>query len=147
SVVANDDGGESNLTYTWSLIGTPPASVGYSGNGTNSAKNVTATFSQAGSYHFRVTVSDTQGASTTSDVIVTVNQTLTSLVIAPGSSAVNENQAVQFGATGYDQFTAAMVTPPAIAWSSTGVGSINSTGLYSAPGASGSGSATITATG
>ena len=78
SVLGADDGGESNLTYTWATTGTPPAAVTFSANGTNGAKNTTATFSQAGSYSFQVTITDAGGLTATSSVNVTVNQTLTS---------------------------------------------------------------------
>ncbi len=50
-----DDGGEANLTYTWATTGTPPAAVTFSANGTNAAKNTTATFTKAGTYTFQVT--------------------------------------------------------------------------------------------
>ena len=81
SVLGADDGGEPNLTYTWATTGTPPASVGFSSNGQNASKNTTATFTAAGNYSFIVTISD--GAlTTTSNVNVTVNQTLTSITVA-----------------------------------------------------------------
>ena len=73
SVLGADDGGESNLTYTWATTGTPPAAVNFSVNGTNGAKNSTATFSKAGSYTFQVTITDAGGSFTTSTVGVTVN--------------------------------------------------------------------------
>src|SRR5262249_30994499 len=57
SVVAQDvTRGEPALVYTWSVVGTPPAAVNFSANGTNGAKNTTATFTKAGSYNFMVTV-------------------------------------------------------------------------------------------
>ena len=50
TVLGADLAGESNLAYTWSTIGTPPAAVTFSEalNGTNAAKNAIATFSKAG---------------------------------------------------------------------------------------------------
>ena len=78
SVLGADDGGEANLTYTWVATGTPPAPVSFSVNGTNGAKNTTATFTAAGNYSFQVTITDAGGLSTTSSVNVTVAQTLTS---------------------------------------------------------------------
>ncbi|HEX3776573.1 MAG TPA: malectin domain-containing carbohydrate-binding protein [Polyangiaceae bacterium] len=74
SVLGADDGGEAQLTYTWATAGSPPASVSFSANGTNAAKNTTATFSQPGNYSFVVTIQDAQGASTTSSVAVSVTQ-------------------------------------------------------------------------
>ena len=61
SVLGADDAGESNLTYTWSTTGTPPAAVSFSTNGSNAAKDTTATFSKAGSYTFQVTITDPGG--------------------------------------------------------------------------------------
>src|SRR5262249_39184207 len=42
SVLGADDGGEANLTYTWSLL-SGPAPVFFSSNGSNASKNATAT--------------------------------------------------------------------------------------------------------
>ena len=73
SVLGADAGGESNLIYTWSTTGTPPAPVGFSVNGTNAAKNTTATFTATGTYNFLVTITDASGLTTTSATTVTVN--------------------------------------------------------------------------
>ena len=78
SVLAADlTAGEPALTYTWSTIGTPPAPVTFSSNGTNAAKNTVATFTQPGSYEFQVTiVNPAAGLSTTSTTSVTVSPAL-----------------------------------------------------------------------
>ena len=139
-----DDGGESLLTYTWSVVGTAPAAVPFSANGTNAAKAVTATFAAAGNYTLRATISDGV-LSTTSDVGVAVNQTLTSITLSPSTATVNVNAQQQFTAVARDQFNATMSVQPAIVWSIfSGNGTINNTGLYTAP--SSAGSATIRAT-
>ncbi|MDP9173513.1 MAG: autotransporter-associated beta strand repeat-containing protein, partial [Planctomycetota bacterium] len=53
SVLGADDGGESNLTYTWLATAKPAGSTPvYSLNGTNAAKNSTVTFDRYGSYTF-----------------------------------------------------------------------------------------------
>ena len=70
SVFGADDAGESNLTYTWSATG--PAGVLFSANGTNAAKNSTATFTKKGTYNFLVTITNSVGGSITSSVSVTV---------------------------------------------------------------------------
>jgi len=72
SVLGADDGGESNLIYTWAVIGTPPAPVSFSRNGSNAAKNSTATFTKAGSYSLVVTIKDASASSVTSSVSVVV---------------------------------------------------------------------------
>ena len=138
--------GESALKYTWSAIGSPPASVNFSVNGTNAAKSTLATFSQAGTYTLAVAIVDTQNQAITSQVTVTVQQTLTSLTVSPSTATINSGGSQQFSATAYDQFGAAMTPQPAFTWSvvSGGVGSINSSsGLYTS---SAAGSATVKAT-
>ncbi|HEX8324403.1 MAG TPA: hypothetical protein VF595_10880, partial [Tepidisphaeraceae bacterium] len=130
-VLGADDGGENNLIYTWTATAKPLWSTpAFAANGTNAAKNVAVTFDTAGSYTFLVTVSD--GTNTvTSSVTVVVNQTLTSIAVAPASSTVNLNASQQFTATGYDQFGTVMATQPTINWTMAGgVGSIDSSGLY-----------------
>lgn len=72
SVRGADDGGEQGLTYTWTIVGTPPAPVSFSENGVNAAKNVTASFTQPGTYTFRATISDGGGLAADSDVTLTV---------------------------------------------------------------------------
>jgi hypothetical protein len=69
SVLGGDDGGEANLTYTWS---TDSAAVGFSPNGTNTAKNTVATFGTGGIYTITVTVTDQHNLTTTSTVGVFV---------------------------------------------------------------------------
>ncbi len=152
SVAASDDGGASNLTYTWATTGTPPAAVTYSANGTTAAATTTATFTKAGSYSFQVTVKDAGGLTTTSSVTVTVSQTVTTLALSPTSASVAAGATQQFTATVTDQFGAAIASP-AVTYSVTaGSGTVSTSGLYTAPAAAGSatvkavdGSATATA--
>jgi fibronectin type 3 domain-containing protein len=70
SALGADDGGEANLTYTWSVVGTAPGTVTFSANGTNAAKSSTATLSKAGTYTLQVKIADTGGLSATSTVVV-----------------------------------------------------------------------------
>jgi glucose/arabinose dehydrogenase len=72
TVLGEDDGGESNLIYTWIMVGSPPGPVTFSDNGSNSAKNVTATFVVNGTYNFLVSIRDAGGQSTFSNVTVMV---------------------------------------------------------------------------
>jgi Cellulose binding domain len=139
SVSATDPSGNSSLTFTWMTTGTPPAPVTFSANGTNGARNSTATFKEAGSYSFQVTVSDPAGYAVTSSVTVVVNQTLTSITVSPSSVTVVENGQQQFSGSAYDQFGNLMATQPALSWSvKSGGGTIGSTsGLYKAPGTTG----------
>ncbi|HMD54064.1 MAG TPA: RICIN domain-containing protein [Phycisphaerae bacterium] len=130
--------GASAISYTWSVSTKPNGATTptFSVNGTNAAENTTATFYQAGAYTFLVTMNDTAGNSTTSSVNVTVNQTLTNITVSPNNQTININTNEQFTATGYDQFGVALAAQPTFTWSViSGGGTVNSSGLYTAPGA------------
>ena len=133
TAVGADDGGAANLSYTWSVVGTPPAAVGFSANGTNAARLSTATFTGAGTYTLLVTALDAAGLASTADVTVSVAQTLTTLVVRPAASSMAASYAQQFTASGVDQFSQPMATPVAPTWSVTGGGTISASGLYTAP--------------
>jgi hypothetical protein len=77
-------------------------------------------------------------------VAVTVNQTLTSIVVSPASATVNTGATQQFTATARDQFTANLGTQPSFTWSVSGGGSINTSGLFTA-GSTAGGPYTVTA--
>ena len=138
SVLGADGGGEATLSYTWSTTGTPPASVAFSANGTNAAKTTTATFAKPGTYNFLVAITDASGLVVCSSVTVTVNQSLTSVGVAPSSASVTVNASKQFAATAYDQFGVAMVTQPTFTWTVPSGGGSVSNGLYTAPATAGS---------
>jgi hypothetical protein len=132
SVLGADDGGESNLTYSWSVFSKPAGALApsFTSNGTNAAKNTIATFSHFGSYTLEVTIVDTGGLSTTSQVTVQVNQKLTSINVTPANNTVAVLQTIQFSATALDQFGHPMQTQPSFTWT-TGPGVINLLGLIS----------------
>ncbi|HXJ37396.1 MAG TPA: hypothetical protein VMS22_25490, partial [Candidatus Eisenbacteria bacterium] len=144
SVLGADDGGESHLTYTWAVTA-GPAAVGFSPNGTNAAKSSTATFAQAGTYTLQATVTDEDGLTVTSSVVVVVSQTATSVTVAPASATVDPNATQAFGATVFDQFGAALAVQPAVTWMVSGGGSIDAAGVFTA-GGNGGGPFTVTAT-
>jgi autotransporter-associated beta strand protein len=102
---ADVDTGASSLTYTWAATTLPngAASPIFSVNGTTAANDTTATFSEAGSYTFTVTIADPGGMTATSSVNVTINQTLTSIRVADQPPL----------ATAYDQFANPLVDQPA----------------------------------
>lgn len=131
SVLGSDDGGESALTYTWSAIGgTFERPVSFSENGTNAARNTTASVLIAGDYTFQVTVRDAQGLSVTSSIDVVVNQTATSLTVSPATASILYNGTQNFAASVLDQFGDALATQPSITWSVSGGGTIGSTGIF-----------------
>ncbi len=144
SVRGGDNYNTSALKYTWSVISAPSGVVGptFSINGSNAAQNTTVTFHNAGLYTFQVTITNIYGLSTTSNVSVTVYQTLTSISLTPSGSSVYNNGSLQLTATALDQFSHAMSTQPNWTWSLTGGGSLQGAGQYTAP-STGSGTATI----
>lgn len=145
SVLGQENGSGTGLTYTWASTG--PAAVTYSDNGDNTAQNTTATFTQAGSYTFTVTISDASNQSVTSSIIVTVDQTLSTIRVSPASATIADGVTKQFSATALDQFGNALASQPTFTWSvdAGGVGTITHGSVYSAP-ATGSGTATVQAT-
>ena len=140
SVLGADAGGESGLTYTWAATG--PAPVTFSANGTNAAKNATATFTLAGTYTLTATITNTGGLTATSPVVVTVNPTLTAIAVAPSTASVMAGQTQPFTATASDQFGVALGTQPAFTWAATGAGTVSTAGLFTGVSA---GPATVTA--
>jgi hypothetical protein len=139
SVLGSDPAGESTLTYTWTIVSEPAGATAptFSANGTNAAKNATATFHQAGIYTFQVAIRDASGLTMTSSVGVTVNQTFTSIGVSPASCTLMVGNIQQFTGITLDQFGQAMATQPSrlsFTWTlGTGsVGILSATGLYQA---------------
>jgi hypothetical protein len=148
SVLGADDGGQSNLTYTWVNTSAPAGGqlASFSINGTNSAANTTAIFHEIGTYTFDVVITDAGGLSVTSGTVsVTVNQTLSSISVAPTPNNLTAGQTQQLTANGYDQFGSLMNVQPVFTWAVTaGGGTVSPAGIYTAP-ATGT-LATVTAT-
>jgi hypothetical protein len=148
SVLGADAAGESSLTYTWSVVGTPPDAVYFSANGSNAAKSTTAYFNRSGAYTLQVTITDATGLTATSTVSVTVISKLSAMTFAPVSPTLGAGAAAQLTPTVYDQFGLAQPTPAGLTWTVTGTGkagTVSSTGMYTASAAGGS-TDTITAT-
>ena len=143
SVLGADDGGEANLSYTWAVTGTPPGAVSFSANSSNAAKNTVATFSHAGNHDLSVTVRDASGASATSSVTVAVNQTLAAITVSPGTAQITVGAQQQFAATARDQFSSALATQPSMAWATSGGGTVDSSGRFTA--SAGAGTFTVSA--
>jgi subtilase family serine protease len=148
NVAGGDNYNTSALTYTWSVISEPggAADPTFSVNGTNAAQNTTVTFHAAGTYTFRVTITNIYGLSTTSDVSVTVNQTLSGISLTPAGATVYNSNLLQLTATAIDQFGRPMSVQPPWSWALAGDGLLTGEGLYIAP-AVGSGAATVYVTG
>jgi hypothetical protein len=137
----------SSLTYIWSATSVPAGAAppSFSVNGTGAAQQTTATFSQAGSYNFLVTIADPGGATATSTVGVTVNPTLTTIIVSPATATVPDGTTETLTATAFDQFGQALVSQPLFAWSvdpGGAGGTIDTSGLYTGPD-TGTGSDTV----
>ena len=132
SVLGADDGGEANLTYTWSATSVPSGAAAptFSVNGSNAAKNTIATFSKVGAYTFQCTIKDAGGLSVASSVNVAVNAVLTTIGLSPSSAVVLIGQSQSFVAVAQDQFSNSM--PANFSWSVSGGGSIDANGVFSA---------------
>lgn len=143
SALGADDGGEANLTYSWlAMSGGWPSS--FSANGSNGAKNVTVTFTGAGTYTFEVTVTDAGGLSVRGSVTVTVTQVGTAMEVSPTSASVLTGGMQGFSAQGRDQFNRFMFLGTAT-WMVTGGGTIATNGQFTA-GPTPGGPFTVTAT-
>jgi PKD repeat protein len=134
SAHATDDGGDANLTYTWT-VASPPAPVTFSANGTYGARNTTATFTKVGTYSVTLTVKDKNNLTATSPLQVVVEPTLDKLEVVPALAKVAVNGSQPFVVDARDQFGAPYPTP--VAWSVNGGGHINTSGIYRAAAAEG----------
>ncbi|MBA2676947.1 MAG: hypothetical protein H0U76_00900 [Ktedonobacteraceae bacterium] len=72
SILGSDDGGESNLVYSWSTPGQQSGTVTFSDQGTHAASTTTATFSAPGTYTILATITDGGGLSVCSPLSFTV---------------------------------------------------------------------------
>lgn len=131
TVLGVDDQPESALSYTWS-VESGPGPVTFAPNGTNAAKQTTATFTRAGEYVFRAIVTDGQSQSAASTVRVPVLAGMASIAVTPQQGQVEPGRTLQFTARAVDQFGGTMAMPTTFTWSVTGGGTINSSGLYTA---------------
>ncbi len=139
--------GEPNFTYTWSVLAKPAGAVSptFSSNRTNPAKDTIVTLAKAGTYRFRVTITEpTDYASMSEDFTYIAAQEFTSVRIDPPSFLVSPGSTQSLAATALDQFNNAMASQPAFTWSidaGGGGGSIAGAGAtradYIAPATSG----------
>ena len=138
SVLGSDDGGESNLTYTWTTVGAPPAPVTFDStvNGTNLGKSMSAFFTKIGTYSFQVTIKDTDGVLgglqiVSSTITANVFAVPSKIVTSPKTAVVALSETELFQTTVSDQFGAA-IAAQAVTWSVNGGGTITTSGLFTA---------------
>ncbi len=131
NVAATDDGGASNLTYTWTAAG--PAPVFFTLNGTSTASSSQANFEALGDYQIIVTVADAGGLSASSTVHVRVEPSASAVSVSPASVSLPVGASQQFVASLLDQFGGAITNQsPTFTWTATGGGTVNSSGLFTA---------------
>ncbi len=141
-------GGANNLTYTWSETAGPAGATFDSNNGTNAGQSCVATFTQAGAYTFLCTIADPNGGTLTTSVNVVVSQTPTAVIVSPHTATTSIGGSSQVSASVNDQFGNPISPIPTVTWTVTaGGGSVNSSGLYTAPGTVGTATVTASLTG
>jgi hypothetical protein len=123
--------GEPSIKYKWELE-SGPSVVNFSPNETNAAKDATATFTAAGTYVLRVTMSNTNGSTFALTPSTTVVQVLNQIKVTPTDITVSAFEEKAFTATGYDQFNNPMV-PSSLSWNTTGGGNVSAAGVFSSP--------------
>ncbi len=122
--------GEPSLIYTWSVDSPAGASVSISPNGTNAAKNATVTFTAAGDYVFRCTISNTLSNSALTPMR-TVLQVLSGIVVTPNNITINVRSNQAFAASGRDQFNTPMALT-SVVWDTTTGFSVSGAGVFTA---------------
>ena len=135
NVAASEAAGDQPLQYTWTVTSGSASAVTFSPNGTTAANNTTATFTSAGSYTVKVTVTDpSNGLTNTSTVSFAVAPVFTKIGVSPSSVIVAPATTQQFTAAALDQFGNALSQQPAFTWSlgTSSQGSISTSGLYTA---------------
>jgi hypothetical protein len=148
SVLGADNGGESNLRYTWSSAATNERLVTFSENGTNAAKNTTASVRGTGTFTLFVDITDANGATVRDRVTFDVVQSPASLLLAPLDRTIRPGEHLQFLMNILDQFGYTMRDFPPSTWSVSGGGTIDSSGLFtSLPTARGLFTVTLSAAG
>ena len=104
SALGADDGGESNLKYTWTV--TPSSGLtelpSFSINGTNTSKSTSVTFNERGTFTFKVTMTDLGGLSTSSSVTVNVTSTALPAAAAASSTAAVANRQIFYNNSSFD---------------------------------------------
>lgn len=126
SAIANGTG---PLSYSWdAIIAAAPVTFGV--NDSSNAASTTVSFLAPGSYIFRLRVTDTNGLPASNTVSVTVNAGPNAMVVSPYQVQVAAGQGVRFQAPAWDQLGNPLAVSPA--WSVSGGGTIDNTGLFSA---------------
>jgi hypothetical protein len=131
SVLGADDQPEAELSYTWA-VASGPGAVSFSPNGTNAAKETTATFQSAGNYALQVQVKDAQGQAAAATVRVTVQAAFAGISISPPAGQVLPRGTRKFTAQAVDQFGGPLSSPSSFSWTVSSGGTIAPDGVFTA---------------
>lgn len=132
-VEAENSDGSPGIVYTWTVNDSFDYPVSFDDNGTETANATTATFSQAGSFRFKVTARNAFNQSVSSELEVEVIATPAALLVEPSSAVVPLGGQFQFSATAVDQFEVSLDPQPALEWSvGAAAGTISAEGLFTA---------------
>ena len=126
-----DDGGASDLTYAWEVVSTPAGGTALVTPFTDPSSAI-AQMTRGGRYTFRLTVRDATGLTASREVEFTNSTVYASLEVTPERATVPAGGSVQFTAVVRDNW--GFVVPDARPeWEVFGPGTIDSSGLYTAP--------------
>jgi hypothetical protein len=126
--------GGAPLVYNWAAT-KAAGPVTYSVNDSGSATSSVVFFAAAGSYTFRVAVTDSHGLRSTSSVPVAVSAGAGAMVIAPYETTLTPGSSVAFQADAWDELGTPITISPT--WSVSGGGTITTAGVFYAQTAGG----------
>lgn len=129
SVTADDNEGEAQLTYTWKMVN-GPAGVAFAPNGTNAAKQSTATFTAAGRYDLQIEVKDSDDISTSAFLTVDVMAGGLARITVSGPAMVDQGKTATYTVAGFDLAGGSIATG-ACTWTTT-AGTIDGNGVLTA---------------
>jgi hypothetical protein len=119
--------GASPLIYSWDALNAR-GPVGFSLNDSSVAASTTVSFQVPGSYTFRVRVTDGNGLPSTATVNVNVTAGAGPMVVSPYQVQLAAGQNVSLRAKAWDQLGNLVSVSPA--WSVSGGGTIDSSGVF-----------------
>lgn len=129
SVVADNGGQQGNLTYSWTIFSTPSGASApiFSASG---SKDTLVTFSKAGNYQFKITVTNDFSLSASVIVGINVNQVISPISGLPSTTTtLHVNSSTQFTVSATDQFGFSTTLFNWIIAEAPAGGSINPTGI------------------
>lgn len=127
-VLATDDGGEENLSYTWRVEGGTGAE--FQPNGSNAAKQTSVTFAGIGEHTLTVRATDADGQYAESSVSVTVNAGLATVTLTPAEASTTPGASLRLKAVALDQLGQPLSMQPPFTWSVEPAGASANHGLF-----------------